>query len=88
MEHWKLRDPIARVKALLARSGEADEQFFAVVEAEADELAVEVRRVTRGLPEPDPVRMFEHVYSQDHPLVEQERDWFARYRDSFEDSDP
>jgi 2-oxoisovalerate dehydrogenase E1 component alpha subunit len=88
VEHWKLKDPIARVKAYLARSGMADEGFFNAIEAEADDLAVEVRTVTREFPEPDPVRMFEHVYSGDHPLVDQERAEFERYTAQFEPADP
>jgi 2-oxoisovalerate dehydrogenase E1 component alpha subunit len=84
VEHWKLRDPIARVKVYLARSGWAGEEYFAAVEAEAESLALEVRRVTREFPEPDPVRMFDHVYSGDHPLVDQERAWFEQYTAQFE----
>src|SRR5829696_4568009 len=38
LEEWKLRDPIARLKAYLSRSGIADAAFFDSVEAEADEL--------------------------------------------------
>ena len=36
LQHWKLKDPIERVKAYLSRNGLADEDFFAAVEAEAD----------------------------------------------------
>jgi len=86
VEEWKLKDPIARLKVYLARSGLADEGYFSAVEGEADVLAVRVRQVTHELPEPDPVRMFEHVYTQDHPLVAEERAWFERYSASFERS--
>ena len=43
LEHWKLKDPIARVKAYLRRNGLADEDFFDAVEAEADELGDHLR---------------------------------------------
>ncbi len=48
VEEWKLKDPIARVKALLSRNGIADAAFFEQVERDADELAAHVReRVPR-----------------------------------------
>src|SRR3712207_3197789 len=59
LEEWKLRDPIARVKAHLSRSGVADTDFFAAVEAEADELAARIRRGTTEMP--DPPRSEEHT---------------------------
>ena len=84
VEHWKLKDPIARVKAYLARTGAADREYFAAVDAEADTLGAQVREIVRGFPEPDPARMFEHVYTGEHPLVAEEAAWAAEYRASFD----
>ncbi len=86
VEAWKHKDPITRVRAWLTAEGWAGEAFFAEVEADADALAVQVREVTRALPEPDPVTMFDHAYTGDHPLVDEERDWFRGYRASFADA--
>ena len=36
VEHWKLKDPIARVEVYLKRNGLADDDFFDAVEAEAE----------------------------------------------------
>jgi 2-oxoisovalerate dehydrogenase E1 component alpha subunit len=83
VEEWKLKDPIARVRALLSRSGQADQDFFAQVDREADELAAHVRQSCLAMPDPDPDDMFAFVYHDPHPLVEQERSWFADYRSSF-----
>ena len=55
VEEWKLKDPIARVKAYLARNGLADQAFFDDVEREADELAAHVRRPAE-MPDPEPTR--------------------------------
>ena len=52
LEEWKLRDPIARLKAYLSRSGIADAAFFDSVEAEADELAARIRSGTIEMPDP------------------------------------
>ena len=46
-EHWKLLDPIQRVRAHLARQGLADQEFFDEVAAEADALAARFRALLR-----------------------------------------
>jgi 2-oxoisovalerate dehydrogenase E1 component subunit alpha len=88
VEEWKLKDPIARLKAYLARTGMAAEDYFSAVEAEADELAARVRRECLAMPDPDPGTMFDHVYVDDHPLVAEERAWFADYHASFVTTGP
>ncbi len=84
VEVWKLRDPIARFKAWLAREGKADSTFFEAVETQAEELAVHVRRGTLEMPDPDGASMFDHVYAEPHPLLAAERDQFVAYQGSFE----
>jgi pyruvate dehydrogenase E1 component alpha subunit len=86
LEEWKLRDPIARVKAYLARSGVADAAFFDSVEAEADELAARIRSGTVDMPDPAPTSMFDHVYAEQTPLVAEQRAEFAAYQASFSDT--
>ncbi|RBY97040.1 pyruvate dehydrogenase (acetyl-transferring) E1 component subunit alpha [Blastococcus sp. TF02-8] len=84
LEEWKLRDPIARLKAHLSRSGIADATFFESVEADADELAARIRSGTVGMPEPEPSSMFEHVYAEKPaPLAAQQAE-FDAYHASFE----
>ena len=85
VEEWKLKDPIARLKAYLARSGMADEGYFAAVESEADALAARIREACLSMPDPEPVGMFDHPYAEPHPLVEEERAWFEEYHASFTD---
>ncbi len=36
------------------------------------------------MPDPDPDEMFAFAYREPHPLLEQERAWFAEYHASFE----
>ena len=72
-QEWKLRDPIARLHAYLARGGLADDAFFAAVEAEALALGERVRTGVRSMPTPAPERMFENVYHEPHPGVAAER---------------
>jgi pyruvate dehydrogenase E1 component alpha subunit len=83
VEEWKLKDPIARVKVHMARTGKADEEFFRSVEAEADELAAHVRRACLEMPDPEPGQMFDHAYRDPHPLVDAERAEFEAYHAGF-----
>ncbi len=86
VEVWKLRDPVERVKAYLAHEGKADAAFFEQVEAEAEELAVRVREGCLSMPDPAPESMFDHIYVEEHPLVEAERRQFVAYQASFDGS--
>src|SRR3954467_14240639 len=86
LEEWKLRDPIARVKAYLARSGVADHAFFDAVEAEGDELAARIRTGTLEMPDPDPASMFDHVYAEQTPALAAQREEFVEYHASFSDT--
>lgn len=83
LEHWKLKDPIERVKAYLTRAGTADQQFFDEVDSEAEELAEHLRTTCRSLPDPHPTSIFEHVYAEPTPALVAQRDGMAAYLNSF-----
>jgi 2-oxoisovalerate dehydrogenase E1 component alpha subunit len=85
VEEWKLKDPIARVKAYLARSGAADEAFFAEVDAEAAGIATELRTACRAMPDPTPESMFDQVYAAPHAVLDSEREEYLAYRAGFAD---
>ena len=84
VEEWKLKDPIARVKAHLSRGGLADQAFFDEVEAEADRLAAHVRHACLTMPDPGHADIFDFAYREPHPLVDEERAWFEQYQASFD----
>src|SRR3954453_19559845 len=84
LEEWKLRDPIARVKVYLSRTGIADHEFFDAVEAEADELAKRIRTGTTEMPDPPGTAIFDTVYAELTPELEQQRAEFVEYHASFE----
>jgi pyruvate dehydrogenase E1 component alpha subunit len=84
LEEWKLRDPIARVKAYLARTGVADHDFFDAVEAEAAELGKRIRTGTLEMPDPPGTAIFDTVYAELTPELEQQRAEFVEYHASFE----
>jgi len=84
LEEWKLRDPVARVKAYLSRSGIADAGFFAAVDAEADELAARIRKGTLDMPDPAGTEIFDHAYAEMPPTLAAQRAEFVEYHASFE----
>jgi pyruvate dehydrogenase E1 component alpha subunit len=84
LEHWRLKDPIERVRAYLTRSGAADDDFFASIDAEAAELARDLRSRVLALAPPPLVELFEDVYATTTPLLVEERAAYADYLASFE----
>jgi 2-oxoisovalerate dehydrogenase E1 component alpha subunit len=83
LESWKLKDPIARVKQYLIRSELADRQFLDEVEAEADAVGARVRKACQETPDPEPLSMFDDVYTSPTRPLAAEREQFAAYLDSF-----
>ena len=85
-QEWALRDPIARMRAFLLGRG-ASEAFFADVEIEAADAAEDLRARTVELGPPSSDLMFDHVYSDPHPLIAEQKAWRAQYEASFEGGD-
>ena len=84
LEAWKLKDPVERVKAYLVRTGAADQAFFEAIDAEATKIGRSVRQGCLAMPDPEPMAIFENVYSEPNALLAAEREQFAAYLDSFE----
>jgi len=82
---WLERDPVARLEAYLRGLG-ADDAFFGGVREEAADLAADIRRRTLALGNPPASRIFDHVYSEPHPLIQEQKEWLAQYEASFDDA--
>jgi 2-oxoisovalerate dehydrogenase E1 component alpha subunit len=85
LEHWRLKDPIARVRAYLTRSGSGEEAFFADVEAEASDYAADLRARCLALPDPRMLDFFDCVYAEQTPYLEEQKASYAEYLATFED---
>jgi pyruvate dehydrogenase E1 component alpha subunit len=81
-ELWKQRDPISRFEKFLRSRGESD-SFFDQIRTEGDDLASDLRRRTLELVPPSIDVMFDHVYTDDHPLVSAQKQWVIDYEASF-----
>jgi 2-oxoisovalerate dehydrogenase E1 component alpha subunit len=86
VENWKLKDPIARLEVYLRRNGLVDDAFIADMKNEADELGHHLREGCKALPDPQPLDMFDHVYTEETEELRVQREGFADYLDSFEGS--
>ena len=90
VEHWKLKDPIARVEAYLRRhsleqdDGDGGHDFFATVAAEADELGARLREGCRAMPDPEILDTFAHVYAEQTDELADQREGYAAYLAGFE----
>jgi 2-oxoisovalerate dehydrogenase E1 component alpha subunit len=87
LAHWRERDPITRVHALLAASGADMETVDADVKAEADRAAAELRAGITSIPDPEPMSVFDHVYAEPNSHLERQKDRYARYLAMFADED-
>ncbi|RDI64239.1 pyruvate dehydrogenase (acetyl-transferring) E1 component subunit alpha [Nocardia pseudobrasiliensis] len=79
LELWQRRDPIERMRRLLEREDLWDNDFERRVRTRSDEVGAAVRTATIEMPDPDPMDLFDHVYTAPHPLVEEERRNYAAY---------
>lgn len=85
LEIWRLRDPVERLKALMARRGIAGQDYFEEVDRQAAALAEEVREGVRAMAAPSPESMFDDVYAEPHRVMERQQRWIRDYEASFLD---
>ncbi|SDY73079.1 thiamine pyrophosphate-dependent dehydrogenase E1 component subunit alpha [Herbiconiux ginsengi] len=83
-EYWVSRDPIVRFEKYLRSLGQSD-AFFAEVRTEAEDFAADIRHRTLTLTPPPMSTMFDHVYSEPHPVMAEQKLWLERYEASFEE---
>lgn len=82
LQRWTDRDPVLRLRRHLESEGVGQEVFDAL-DAEGADLAADVRRRTLELAEPPVSDMFEHVYSEPHPLMDEQLQWLRDYEASY-----
>ncbi len=85
VEHWKLKDPIARVEVYLRRNGLVEDGFVESVAAEADELGERMRRECHALPDPRPRDVFELVHAEQTAELAAQQAAYDAHAASFEE---
>jgi 2-oxoisovalerate dehydrogenase E1 component alpha subunit len=85
LEHWRLKDPIERVRAYLSRNGAADDDFFAEIDAEASTMVGNLRAACLALPQPSLLDSFDRVYATQTAHLTEQQTGYADYLATFED---
>jgi pyruvate dehydrogenase E1 component alpha subunit len=72
-EHWRDRDPIGRLEAALRDRGLLTDLDVKATAADAEAYAAEVRERLSVDPEPEPLTLFDHVFSSPTPHLSEQR---------------
>jgi 2-oxoisovalerate dehydrogenase E1 component alpha subunit len=83
LQSWVAKDPIERYRTWLTSRGET-EAWFDEVAAEADDFAADIRHRTLELGTPPVDIIFDHVYSEPHPVTTAQKQWLADYEAGFD----
>lgn len=86
-EEWKAKDPIVRLRRYLEKHTDTPADFFTTVDEEADTLAARIREACMTAPEPPAEDIFDNVFEEPHPLIEEEKAEYLAYLDSFADAE-
>ena len=79
LDHWESLDPLDRLRRHMERVGVLDADFVASVDADAEALGARLREAIRGMADPEPLGMFDHVYAEPHPQVTADRAAMSDY---------
>ena len=83
---WVAKDPIVRFRAYLQGLG-VEQDFLDAVDEEAEDHAADVRRRALEIRSPERSVIFDNVYAEPHPLIQEQKAWLDRYEASFEGGD-
>ena len=86
LEQWRRRDPIARIEAHLRAAGELQQEHLDAVQAQADEMAREMRAACLGMQTRPAMAVFDRVYAEPHSGLKRQRDEYAAYLAGFEEA--
>ena len=83
-EQWRAKDPIARVRTYLLRTGAIDQAWLDALDAESEALGVRIREGCLELPNPVLEDYWDRVYAQTPPGLVAQREAYLAYEASFE----
>lgn len=83
LAEWEAKDPIARVASLLSRQGVMSRELHDEIEAKADDVARRLRTACAALADPEPLSVFDNVFTEDTSWLKRQRSQYAAYRQQF-----
>jgi 2-oxoisovalerate dehydrogenase E1 component alpha subunit len=87
LAYWVARDPIVRFRNYLKGLG-VEQEFLDSVDEEAADYAADVRRRALEITAPDRSVIFDNVYAEPHPLLDEQKAWLDAYETSFDGNEP
>ncbi|MCW4384719.1 pyruvate dehydrogenase (acetyl-transferring) E1 component subunit alpha [Salinibacterium sp. SYSU T00001] len=84
-EEWAAKDPIERLERHLRSEGALDEGRRARVDERADAAASAMRRACLALAEPEPLALFDHVFTEPTSWLTRQRSQYEAYLAMFEE---
>lgn len=83
LENWRAKDPIERLEAHLVSLGMDASTLTGDAARRADEVAARMRAGVIGMPEPEAMEVFEHVYATPNVWLDRQREHYALYLEQF-----
>ncbi len=83
-DEWATKDPIARLDRYLDGLGLLTDVHRASVAAVSDDVARRFRAGCIGLENPEPLSIFDHVYSTPHSWLQRQKSQYAAYLATFD----
>jgi pyruvate dehydrogenase E1 component alpha subunit len=86
VEGWAQRDPISRFQVYLKNKGLLDDEAIEALEEEIDqEIRAAVERAEERMSQPvDALKMFDHMYDENHPYLDAQREELAEEQEATE----
>ena len=84
-EEWRARTPWRACGHCCAPRAWPTSEFEDTVDAAARAAAAELRRGCLAMHDPEPAALFDHVYAEPHPLLDEERAAYAAYLAGFDE---
>ena len=83
-EEWRVKDPLARLRALSAHRGLGRRAVRGHRRPGGAGCGHRVAPRCLAMDDPEPAVLFDHVYAEPHPLLDEERAAYAAYLDGFD----
>ncbi|HEY5224021.1 MAG TPA: pyruvate dehydrogenase (acetyl-transferring) E1 component subunit alpha [Microbacteriaceae bacterium] len=80
---WAEKDPIERVGSLLTSLGMMTDEFRANIAAKADAVAAEMRAGCLAMTKPEPLTVFDNVFTEPTTWLTRQKSQYAAYLDQF-----
>ncbi|HEY2642707.1 MAG TPA: pyruvate dehydrogenase (acetyl-transferring) E1 component subunit alpha [Galbitalea sp.] len=83
---WASKDPLVRVERYLERMGVLDDEARASIAQKSNDTAARLRQAVVGFEDPEPLSLFDNVYSEPHSGLDRQKQQYAAYLSYIEGS--